>query len=433
MQQFLIDKMDIAELHKIFIDANGISTDTRNLVQGSIFFALKGETFNGNEFAAKALAEGCSHAVVDEEEYAHLSGCILVSNVLKTLQDLANFHRKQFNIPVLGITGSNGKTTCKELIGAVLSKKYNPLVTIGNLNNHLGVPFTLLRITSKHDFAIIEMGASKKGDIKELAEIAEPTHGIITNIGMAHIEGFGSFEGVIETKTELYHFISNQKGTLFVNADDELLMRKMPQAINYQYGSKGKVQGKLHELTPFVNFSWKTENYESPILVSHLVGRYNFTNFLAAAAIGTFFEVAPEDINDALSSYLPSNNRSQVTQTDRNTLIVDCYNANVTSMQAALESFVEVEHNNKLVILGDMLELGDISEVEHQKVVSFLEKENLNAILVGKEFSKVTGRYSTHSNVAEVIANENLADKKDLLVLLKGSRGLKLEGLISEL
>ena len=423
--------MGIEQLYQLFIESKGISTDTRKLEEGTIFFALKGANFNGNEFAQQALEEGCTYAIVDEKEFVLDNRCILVPDVLKTLQNLANHHRKQFNIPVLGITGSNGKTTTKELVTAVLSRKYKVLATEGNFNNHLGVPFTLLRLTKEHEFAVIEMGANKPGDIKELANIAEPDYGIITNVGAAHIEGFGSLTGVIKTKTELYRFIESVDGLIFVNAEDPILQDHLPEADTFQYGENvGDVTGKLERLTPFVILSWKTADYQSPEIETKLVGRYNFTNFLAAIAIGEYFKVKRDEINQALRAYTPSNNRSQVQKTVHNMLIVDCYNANATSMKAAIKSFDEVDHPNKLAILGDMLELGDISKIEHQKIIDLLKSKGIKAILVGNEFGQIPTEIPQYINAEEVIEKAGLPNVKDHLILLKGSRGIKLEQLI---
>jgi len=428
--------MDLQKLHQLFTQSNGICTDTRKIEKGTIFFALKGGNFNGNKYASQALEEGCKFAVVDEKEFAIDDRFILVDSVLKILQKLANYHRKQFEIPVIGITGSNGKTTTKELIGEVLKQKYNVLVTKGNLNNHLGVPFTLLNLNDSHQIAIIEMGANKPKDITELVEIAEPTHGIITNIGTAHIEGFGSFEGVLKTKLELYNFILNSKGHLFVNKDDELLMSHLPN-VNYStYSSKSNdadVVGELIELTPYVNFKWQSNQYQSPCIKTNLVGGYNFTNFLASICIGQFFKVSNEQINTALSNYQPSNNRSQVTKTKRNTLIVDCYNANPTSMLSALESFKMIDHKNKLVVLGDMLELGQVTTQEHQQIVDWLDKNEMNGVLVGKNFGLIQSPFKTYKNTKELKDNIDLKTYADYLILLKGSRGIALEGLIESL
>ncbi|MFT4600830.1 MAG: UDP-N-acetylmuramoyl-tripeptide--D-alanyl-D-alanine ligase [Arenicella sp.] len=426
--------MEISELHKLFLVSDGICTDTRNLVPNTLFFALKGDNFNGNKFANEALAAGCNYSIVDEVEFSKGDKCILVESVLKTIQDLANYHRRRFDIPVLGITGSNGKTTTKELIGAVLEKKYNLLITTGNFNNQLGVPFTLLKLTKNHDFAVIEMGANKPGDIQELVQIAEPTHGIITNIGAAHIEGFGSLEGVIKTKTELYNYIASENGFLFYNAEDEVLMNEMPLTQNASYGeSKGDVKGSLESLDPFVNFKWSEEGFQSGIINSKLVGRYNLSNFLAAVTIGRHFKVETNDIGLALSSYVPSNNRSQVTKTDRNTLIVDCYNANATSMKAALDSFSEMSGENKLAVLGDMLELGEISEVEHQKIADQVKSLGVDVYLVGAEFSKVNSDFEKFATVQDLLEKVDVNSLSNKLILLKGSRGIKLETLITDL
>jgi len=426
--------MDIKKLHQLFINSTGVCTDTRKVKARTIFFALKGDNFNGNKYAKQAINDGCSYAIVDEEDFVLNDYYILVDSVLKTLQDLAKFHREQFNIPVIGITGSNGKTTTKELIGEVLNKKYNVLMTQGNLNNHLGVPFTLLNLTSAHDIAIIEMGANKAGDIKELVEIALPTHGIITNIGTAHIEGFGSLQGVIDTKTELYDFIENRNGKLFVNSNDKLLLECLPKVETMTYGSKGsKVNGELLELTPYVNFKWSANSFESGILKTNLVGAYNYINFLASIIIGIEFSVNKHDISDAIEEYIPTNNRSQVTKTDRNMLIVDCYNANPTSMKSAIDSFEMIKGTDKLLILGYMLELGHISDGEHEKIVNLLIEKKFDAILVGKEFVKQKSPFRTYQNTEILIKNENMSLLKDTTILLKGSRGIKLEDLIGKL
>lgn len=427
--------MNIEQLHSLFLSANGISTDTRKLIPDSIFFALKGDNFNGNKFAADALKGGCSFAVIDEKEYATSDQCILVDDVLKSLQNLANFHRKQFNIPVIGITGSNGKTTTKELIGSILSTTYNTLITEGNLNNHLGVPLTLLRMNMDHEIAIIEMGASKPGDIKELSEIAEPTHGIITNIGAAHIEGFGSLQGVVKTKTELYRFVQSTGGILFCNTEDETLNSNLPSDITVIYYGKnsGSVTGNITSLTPFVNFVWSENNQSYPEIKSNLVGAYNLDNFLSAICIGRFFNVSAESISQALTSYSPSNKRSQVEKTERNTLIVDCYNANATSMRAALENFVAIPHQNKLAILGDMLELGPISIEEHQKIADYVSDKKMEVILVGDEFGKINSEFQKFKTSDDLLKSEKLKSINNHLVLIKGSRGIKLETVIPEL
>jgi UDP-N-acetylmuramoyl-tripeptide--D-alanyl-D-alanine ligase len=426
--------MKIERLHQLYLDSQGICTDTRGISQGTLFFALKGDNFNGNQYAKIALEKGSNYSIIDEPEYNISDKCILVDSVLLTLQKLANFHRKQFNIPVIAITGSNGKTTTKELIGEILDKKFNVLMTEGNLNNHLGVPFTLLNLTSKHEIAVVEMGANKPGDIKELVDITEPTHGIITNVGTAHIEGFGSLEGVIKTKTELYDYIGENNGILFFNEPDLVLKKRLPNVKLITYGGGNSlVKGKLEGLTPFVNLKWSVKGYSSPVLETNLVGQYNFINFLTAVAVGVEFSVDPKDISNALTEYIPSNNRSQVEKTKRNTLIVDCYNANPTSMESAIESFDLIASPNKLLIIGDMLELGHISDDEHKKIILLLEKKQLKAILVGTEFYKQVSNYSTYKNTIELLANENLKELTDHYILLKGSRGIKLETLIEKL
>lgn len=424
--------MNIEQIHLLFTASTGVCTDTRNIIKNSLFFALKGDNFNGNKFAVKAIEGGSNYAIIDEEEYNTHPNCILVKNVLKTLQDLANYHRLQFDIPILGITGSNGKTTSKELIGAVLSKKYNLLMTKGNLNNHIGVPVTLLQLNNTHRFAIIEMGASKPKDIKELVEIATPTHGIITNIGAAHLEGFGSLMGVINTKKELYDYISETNGVLFYNNDDEILKNILPNNTeNNEYGTKeGIITGELKELTPYVRFRWNFKStYSSPILTTKLVGKYNFTNFVAATCIGKYFKVDNDKIGKALEDYTPTNNRSQVTEIKSNTFIVDCYNANPTSMLSALESFVEINHGKKTAILGDMLELGSYSKDEHQKIINYLTNNKINALLVGAEFKKLNSGFPTFNNVDELIKSGK-SEIEGSLILLKGSRGIKLENIL---
>ncbi len=424
--------MELEELYQRFIDSNGICTDSRKIIANSMFFALKGDNFNANEFADKALKDGCSYAVIDESEYAENDKCILVENVQDTLQQLANYHRRQFDIPIIAITGSNGKTTSKELMGAVLQKEKNVLITEGNLNNQLGVPFTLLKLTSEHDLAVIEMGASRPGDIQVLVQIAEPTIGIITNIGAAHLEGFGSLEGVIKTKTELYRYMEEKGGNIIFNQEDEILLEHLPVGKqHFSYGNGvGEVQGNLIELDPFVTFNWTSTAYSSENLKTNLVGEYNFTNFLLAVAVGKYFGISNENISAALTEYEPSNQRSQVISGDRNTLIVDCYNANPTSMKAAIESFAKVDHPGKLMILGDMLELGSISATEHLKIVELSKSLGLDAYLVGSEFFRTVTEYPAFRNTEALSESVDLSEISDGFILLKGSREIKLEELI---
>jgi UDP-N-acetylmuramoyl-tripeptide--D-alanyl-D-alanine ligase len=426
--------MTIRDLHQKFLQClQLVSTDTRKITPGSIFFALKGANFNGNTFAQEALKLGAAYCVVDEAQYATNSQCILVSDVLKTLQDLAHFHRNQFNIPVIGITGSNGKTTSKELIGSVLATSYSILVTEGNLNNHIGVPLTLLKLNTSHQLAVVEMGANKPGDIKELCDIAAPNYGVITNIGKAHIEGFGSIDGVIKTKTEMYQFASAHNGQLFINVDDNILLQHLPNLQHFTYGEGGNISGSITQLTPFVQFVWseKSSGYRSPEISTQLVGAYNLPNFLLAIAIGRHFDIPAEKINLALAHYTPSNNRSQVTKTEKNTLLVDCYNANVSSMEVALKNFAAIPHPRKLAILGDMLELGDISRTEHQHIHDLARSLDIQAWLVGGEFGKIETIFPTYEKVDELIKAMEDNPLTNHLILLKGSRGIQLEKLIT--
>lgn len=419
-------------LFDLFYQSSGICTDTRNIQEGSLFVALKGENFNGNLFAHQAIESGAKFAIVDEDGIANNQTVFHVGNSLEFLQNLARFHRDKFDIPVIGITGSNGKTSTKELINAVLSKKFNTLCTIGNLNNHIGVPLTLLKLTQEHEMAIIEMGANKPGDIAELCAIADPTHGIITNIGKAHLEGFINFEGVLKTKTELYASIQQKSGVLFACMDDSVLMnacKKYPlPLITFGNDADALIVGELTYLDPFVHFSWHNHDYHSPTLHTHLVGKYNFNNFLAAIAFGNIFEVNPEDINSAIEGYVPQNNRSQVSKTDKNTVIVDCYNANPSSMKSALESFVEIHQDVKMAILGDMLELGSEGVFEHQGILTFCQDNNLEYITVGPIFKSLNAKgFSTIQELMEQWSNIALENN---LILLKGSRGIALEKLL---
>jgi UDP-N-acetylmuramoyl-tripeptide--D-alanyl-D-alanine ligase len=421
------------ELFNLFYETSGVCTDTRAISKDCFFICLKGPQFNGNTFASQALENGAKYVIVDEPEFVNDKRIFLVENGLIFLQQLANFHRKKFPIPVIGITGSNGKTTTKELLAIVLQKRWNVLSTIGNLNNHIGVPLTLLRLTNEHDIAIIEMGANKPNDIQELCEIAEPTHGTITNIGKAHLEGFGDFNGVFKTKTELYDSIESINGTVVYNAEDDTLSSAVPKHVNlFSFGTDhADINGELIQLTPFVEFKWKYHGYTSPILSTHLVGKYNFNNFLAAISFGKLFNVSNEAINEAVSNYIPTNNRSQVKKTGKNTLVLDCYNANPTSMSSALESFEQIKHNNKWVILGDMRELGKESTREHELIVQLVKQLQLKCITVGEEFlnlknSTISYQFKTTQEAKDFLIENPLSNA---LILLKGSRGIGLEKL----
>ena len=430
-EYFVTENMEIAELYKCFMECGKVTTDSRNCPEGSMFIALKGETFNGNAFAAQALKQGCRYAVIDESEYAG-EGTILVDNCLQALQQLANYHRRQLKTPVIGITGTNGKTTTKELISTVLSRKFNTLYTEGNFNNHIGVPLTLLRLTKEHEMAVVEMGANHPGEIKTLVHIAEPDYGIITNVGKAHLQGFGSFEGVIRTKGELYDFLRAKGGaTIFIQNENPYLNGIAEGLTCVRYGQTAGlyVSGELISCSPFLSFRWTAEGVSHEVN-THLIGSYNLDNMLAAAAIGRYFGVSDDDISSALASYLPHNNRSQLKETADNKLIVDAYNANPTSMMAALKNFRQVEAPHKMVILGDMKELGEASREEHQKVVDYLKECGFDrVVLVGPEFAAATHSYQTFQHVDEVLADIRMHKPQVYYILIKGSNSMKLSQL----
>ena len=407
-----------------------MTTDTRNCPEGSMFIALKGETFNGNMFARQALEKGCRYAVVDEAEYADAERIILVDDCLKTLQMLAREHRRALGTPIVGITGTNGKTTTKELIATVLQKRYNVLYTQGNLNNHIGVPLTLLNLAESHEMAVVEMGANHPGEIRTLVNIAEPDCGLITNVGKAHLEGFGSFEGVVKTKSELYDYLrSKENAFIFLDKDNEVLCQASEGLEAIGYGLEGEglyVKGKLHACAPFLAFEWEHEG-KSYDVNTHLIGAYNVKNALAAIAVGLRFDVPAEAICEALSGYVPSNNRSQLTETADNRLIVDAYNANPTSMMAALENFRLMEVPHKVAILGDMKELGEGSVDEHRKIVDFLSTCGFERIiLVGDEFGQANAGFEHYPDVEAV--KQLFATDKPLgkFILIKGSNSMKL-------
>ena len=430
--------MEIKELYEIYKAHPVVTTDSRNCPEGSIFFALKGETFDGNKFAVAAIEKGCAYAVVDDKEIVHPQ-TILVDNVLDTLQALARYHREQLDIPFVGVTGTNGKTTTKELVATVLSKKYRVHYTQGNFNNHIGVPLTLLSIKPDCEMAVIEMGANHPGEIKTLANIALPTCGLITNVGKAHLEGFGSLEGVINTKKELYDNLAERGGHVFVNAANPFLMNVLNAESYTTYSSNVEVgadiNGRLLRCAPYVEFEWNNKH-----IATHFVGAYNLDNMLAAITMGLHFGVAEADICDAISNYVPANNRSQLTKTERNTLIVDAYNANPTSMMAAIDNFELMEGENKVAILGDMLELGEQSAIEHQNIVRrLIESKIEKVILVGKEFSQfiihnsqfiIDSRFVAYESLEALLETQNIASMQSQLILLKGSNGIGLYKLI---
>jgi len=439
--------MEIKELYRLYQQHPCITTDSRDCPEGSIFLALKGESFDGNKFAKSAIEKGCAFAIVDDQSAIPTGDdrYIIVENCLQTFKDLAREHRRQFNIPVIGITGTNGKTTTKELIAAVLSQKFNVLYTQGNFNNDVGVPKTLFRLKSEHEIAVIEMGASHPGDIKTLAETAEPTCGLITNVGRAHLQGFGSFEGVIKTKCELYDFLRTQEeGLIFINADNEYLMDQIgddeeiwitPYSTdpNNWYSC---ISGEVIECNPFLKFRWReplmTLEEEGRSTKWHkvqtqLVGAYNIDNLLAAIAVGINFGVDRKKICAALEEYVPTNNRSQMIVTQKNHLIVDAYNANPTSMHAALDNFSLIQADRKMAILGQMGELGEESDKEHRLLVERLESSGYDEIwLVGDNFSDIPCPFRKFHDVEEVktaIANNC---PEGYYILIKGSNSNKL-------
>ncbi|KAF0238768.1 MAG: UDP-N-acetylmuramoyl-tripeptide--D-alanyl-D-alanine [Prolixibacteraceae bacterium] len=423
------------EIYRIFKNKPVISTDSRKIEENSIFFALKGENFNGNKFAAAALNKGAGYAIIDEKEYFISNKTILVDNVLQALKDLANLHRKKLGIPILAITGSNGKTTTKELVSAVLSQKFKVSSTEGNLNNHIGVPLTLLKMNAETEIGVVEMGANHIGDVAELCEIAEPDFGIITNIGKAHLEGFGSFEGVVKTKSELYHYLKSKKGTIFYNYDNPILTNLTAEIQNkISFGKeKAGFTGELIDSPPFVHVK---ANFKKGVLYlnTNLTGDYNFENIMAAACIGDYFNVDPLLIQKALKNYCPQNNRSQLINKYGLKIIMDAYNANPTSMQASINSFISNVSDKCYLILGDMLELGAYSEPEHIAILELLKNyPRTKVYTVGKNFMAVA-KYFTCQPFLNVellceFLQENPITEGD--VLIKGSRGIQLEKVLA--
>lgn len=450
--------MDIKELYQLYQQHPCITTDSRNCPEGSIFLALKGASFNGNQFAVQALEKGCSYAIIDESDILDNPDCpenqkqhlILVNDCLQTYKDLAREHRRQFDIPMVGITGTNGKTTTKELIRAVLAEEYAVMATEGNFNNDVGVPKTLFRLDKNIDIAVVEMGASHPGDIKTLVETAEPTCGLITNVGRAHLQGFGSFEGVCKTKGELYDFLMARDLPIFVNRDNEHLMKMVNgerltvhdhQPDIYYYGQSDNpdilIRGEVISCAPFLKFRWREQDSDAGYtsdwmeVQTQLIGAYNLDNMLAAIIVGYVNNIPFDKINHALEHYKPTNNRSQLTETEHNHLVVDAYNANPTSMKAAIDNFKRMEVSPKMAILGKMGELGDVSDEEHQKVVDMLADAGFDEVwLVGDEY------FSTHHSpltnlrlfhdVEEVKAAIAQEQPQHRYILIKGSNSVKL-------
>ena len=453
-------------IYEKFLESSGVSIDSRNCPKDAMFIGIKGANFDGNTFVEKALEQGCKYAITDNPEIGVGNPNIIhVQDSLKTLQDLAHYHRMMFDIPVIGITGTNGKTTSKELISTVLSKEYNVLYTQGNLNNHIGVPLTLLRLNRSHNIAVVEMGANHPKEIEFLCKIARPNYGIITNVGKAHLEGFGSFEGVKKTKGELYDFIQSVDGKIFLHADNPHLCEMVNsdaepvevsmtagnnvtelanglEIIKYGESEENFVSGSILSCTPYINVSLRLNGNASGEKTSYkietnLIGDYNLSNILSAACIGRYFGVMDEEIVSALQEYTPTNNRSQCTRTEKNTLIVDAYNANPTSMEAALKNFSKIETtSDKVLILGDMKELGEDSETEHQKVLTLIQSLGFTkCYFVGSEFAKVAGSefskcFENVESLAEYLTANPISDST---ILIKGSNSTRLTKIVDSL
>ncbi|HXS35576.1 MAG TPA: UDP-N-acetylmuramoyl-tripeptide--D-alanyl-D-alanine ligase [Flavipsychrobacter sp.] len=427
--------MEIAELYKIYLQHHSVQTDTRKLKADDIYFALKGPNFNGNTFAVQALNAGAAYAVIDEREYAVNDRFIVVDNVLETLQKLATYHRKQFSIPFIAITGSNGKTTTKELITTVLNQKYKTYATEGNLNNHIGVPLTLLKIKQDAEIAVIEMGANHQKEIEGYCRIVLPTHGIITNVGKAHIEGFGSLEGIKKGKGELYDFLREHNGAVFRNSDLDYL-EVMATGISSQitYGSSNaQYIGKPLLQDVFLKVASISAGAET-IINTHLVGEYNFPNVMASIAVGLYFDISIDDIRSAVSLYNPDNSRSQWLQKGTNRIILDAYNANPTSMSAAIINFASSNLSNKVLWIGGMKEMGADEEKEHLEIIRLIEEYNWNdVLLVGKEFQKIKGRFNWFENSNEAASFIKGNSPQNSSILIKGSRASKMELLLEAL
>ncbi|MBD0824117.1 UDP-N-acetylmuramoyl-tripeptide--D-alanyl-D-alanine ligase [Aestuariibaculum marinum] len=423
--------MKIAQLHSLFLECRAISTDTRKIEFNDMFFALKGENFNGNKYAEQAIQRGAKYCVIDEEEFNTSSQTILVTNVLETLQELATYHRNYLKLPIIALTGSNGKTTTKELINATLSKKYKTTATIGNLNNHIGVPLTLLSMTKNTEIGIVEMGANHLKEIEVLCKIAQPDFGYITNFGKAHLEGFGSVEGVIKGKSEMHDYLIANNKTIFVNGSDAIQLEKTANTNRIVFGeTEGfDITIQFIEAQPNVKL-----NYNQLTIQSQLIGAYNFNNIAAAITIANHFKIDDNDIKTSIENYSPTNNRSQVINKETCKIILDAYNANPTSMQAALSNFDKLNDSNKIAIIGDMFELGKDAKEEHENIVKLSTSLNINKLIViGENF------FNTQTTVDNLLkfrsfndfkANFNIKDLNHATLLIKGSRGMAMERIL---
>ncbi len=422
--------MTIAQIHQLYRESNGVCTDTRKIKPNTLFFALKGENFNGNTYAAKALELGASYTIIDEKEYETTERHILVDDVLKTLQDLSSYHRQYLDIPIIALTGSNGKTTTKELINCVLSSGFRTTATVGNLNNHIGVPLTLLSMTQDTEIGIVEMGANHQGEIDFLCSIVKPDYGYITNIGKAHLEGFGGIEGVLKGKTELYRHLKQNNKLIFLNSEDEKLLNASLHMNTYKFSQSSETDTtvKLLNTDPNVIIS-----YQNLTIQSNLIGQYNFTNIAAAITIGHYFKLNPDQIKTAIESYIPSNNRSQIIKKENFTIILDAYNANPSSMDAAINNFITLNYKYKIAFLGDMFELGSDAPTEHQKISDQIASTGVNEIyLLGSNFYETNckdpriKKYESFDQIKGHLKLEN----RESAILIKGSRGMKLERIL---
>lgn len=430
----------IEQIYQHYIKSHTISTDSRNITEGCVFVALKGERFDGNDFAYQVASENVASCVIaDRKDLPSHERIFIVDDSLAALQELARLHREKCNIPVIGITGTNGKTTTKELVAAVLSEKKRIIYTQGNFNNHLGVPLTLLRIKPETEMAVVEMGANHPGEIAQLCNIAKPDYGIVTNIGRAHIEGFGSYEGIIKTKNELYEYIKEngtiQKSKAFVNSNNELLVKLTKEMDCVYYGSTDDcntyeniaVGSKAASSSPYLVVNW-----DGIEIKTNLVGDYNLENVMAAIAVGSYFNIEKELIVKALENYLPSNNRSQYIKSSKNEIVMDAYNANPTSMAASIRNFRNISNGNSLLILGDMKELGNESEKEHRIIIDIINELKFeDVILVGDEFKKVNTKFQSFSNIDDLIKHIDMNSISDKNILVKGSHSIHLERLIN--
>lgn len=424
--------MIISDIYQKFLASSGVTTDSRNTPLHSLFFALKGDNFDGNEYAVAALRAGCSYAFVDDEKRLDVSEprIIYVEDCLHTLQKLAHYHRVQLKTKIIGITGTNGKTTTKELITAVLRKRYKVLATQGNLNNHIGVPLTLLQLKAEHEIAVVEMGANHPGEIAQLVDICEPDYGIITNVGKAHLEGFGSLEGVIKTKGALFDYLRTKSDScIFLNADNEYLVPIAHDLFAFKYSQHPGcyLQGSVTGHSIYLSLTWQHRGGEAHHIQTQLVGDYNLDNVLAAITIGCVYDVDSALIDEAIAGYVPQNNRSQLMKTDKNTLVVDAYNANPTSMAASIANFKKVKASHKVVILGDMRELGADSQSEHQKIVELLKDDTFEQVyLVGDQFAATQHPFSTFADVTTLLKRLEKQPLEGKTILIKGSNGTKL-------